>query len=177
MVTARELIVEAERRGARFEVIGDRLRAMPKDAIDAELYRAIGTRKAEVVDELRRREQSTINPARRAIPRPESPALSGHGVMCAVCRRLAQCYQDAAGLNVCPGCAEWWIAGCARFTVLDAAHEASQVRGACLACGASWELHGQPDSEQWRRARDLDDVELLSVRFVVAAATAIARGA
>lgn len=90
-VTARDLIAEAERRGARFEVIGDRLRAGPKYTIDAELYRAIGERKVEVIDELRRRGEAVVA-AQRLLRLGQWPPVVGTcafhiGVPGAVCRR------------------------------------------------------------------------------------------
>lgn len=56
MVTARELIAEAERRGARFEVVGDTLKSAPRSALDDDLRRLIGEHKAAVIAELQRRE-------------------------------------------------------------------------------------------------------------------------
>jgi hypothetical protein len=42
--------------------------------------------------------------------------------------------------------AEWRLAGCPPFTVLERAGEPGEARyGACLACGAGCELHGSPD--------------------------------
>jgi hypothetical protein len=73
--------------------------------------------------------------------------------------------------------AEWRIEGCSRFTVLDGADEAAEARfGACLSCGASIELHGSPTPSEWRQVADLDDVQLVAVRYVIAAAAAIVRG-
>jgi hypothetical protein len=56
MVSASELVDEAERRGARFRVIGDRLEGTPATAFDAKLDRAIGEQKAEVIALLRERD-------------------------------------------------------------------------------------------------------------------------
>jgi hypothetical protein len=61
-VTARDLIAEAEGRGVRFEVVGERLRATPRSAIDAALYDAIGAHKAEVLRELRHRDVQVAPP-------------------------------------------------------------------------------------------------------------------
>ena len=73
---------------------------------------------------------------------------------------------------------EWRVEGCPRFTILAGADEAEAARGGCcVACGASIELHGSTASPEWRRVDDLDDVELVAVRYVLASATAIARGA
>jgi hypothetical protein len=55
MVSARSLLAEAERRGSRFRIIGDRLEAAPRLA-DRSLYAAIGEHKAEIVALLRERQ-------------------------------------------------------------------------------------------------------------------------
>ena len=64
--------------------------------------------------------------------------------------------------------AEWRVAGCSAFTVLERADEAAEARyGACLGCGGSLELHGSPiASERWR-VTSLDDVAIAAVRFVL----------
>jgi hypothetical protein len=54
MVSPRDLIAEAQRRGARFRVIGERLEATPASVFDAELDRAIGEHKAAIVVLLRK---------------------------------------------------------------------------------------------------------------------------
>jgi hypothetical protein len=56
MVTASALVSEAVRRGARFRVLGDRLEAEPARVFDSCLARQIGTRKREIIEEVRRRE-------------------------------------------------------------------------------------------------------------------------
>lgn len=74
--------------------------------------------------------------------------------------------------------AEWRVAGCAAFTVLERADKAAEARyGACLSCGASYLMHGSPASDVWRRVRACDDVRIVEVRFILAKAEAIARGA
>jgi hypothetical protein len=55
MVSARDLVDEAEGRGARFRVVGDRLEATPASAFDAKIDQAIGEHKAEIVALLRER--------------------------------------------------------------------------------------------------------------------------
>jgi hypothetical protein len=55
MVSARDLVAEAERYGARFRVVGERLEATPANAFDAKLDRAIGEQKAEIIALLRGR--------------------------------------------------------------------------------------------------------------------------
>jgi hypothetical protein len=73
---------------------------------------------------------------------------------------------------------EWRITGCARFTTLRDSDDAREARyGACLACGVSALMHGSPTPSAWRRVADLDDVELVATRFVLASAAAIAREA
>jgi hypothetical protein len=56
LVSAASLLAEAERRGARFRVRGDRLQATPANVFDDDLDRAIGQRKAEIIALLRERE-------------------------------------------------------------------------------------------------------------------------
>lgn len=56
MVSASELVDEAERCGARFRVIGDRIEGTPATAFDAKLDRVIGEQKAEVIALLRERD-------------------------------------------------------------------------------------------------------------------------
>lgn len=55
MVTASALVSQAERRGARFRVLGDRLEANPARVFDSRLAREIGNRKGEIIEEVRRR--------------------------------------------------------------------------------------------------------------------------
>ena len=55
MVTASALVSEAVRRGAQFQVIGDRLEARPARVFDSHLAREIGRRKGEIIEEVRRR--------------------------------------------------------------------------------------------------------------------------
>ncbi|MGB8910446.1 MAG: hypothetical protein WCC84_17010 [Candidatus Cybelea sp.] len=55
MVSARDVLAEAERRGARFRVVGDRLEATPRIG-DSSLHTAIGEWKSEIVALLRERE-------------------------------------------------------------------------------------------------------------------------
>lgn len=55
MVSVRDLVAEAQRRGARFRVIGERLEATPASVFDAKLDQAIGEHKAEIVALLRDR--------------------------------------------------------------------------------------------------------------------------
>jgi hypothetical protein len=56
MVSARDLVDEAERRGARFRVVGDRLEATPANVFDTKLDCAIGEQKAQIIALLRERE-------------------------------------------------------------------------------------------------------------------------
>lgn len=53
MVSAAQVIAEAERLGVRFEVSGERLRAIPGAAITPKLYEAIGQRKSAIIACLR----------------------------------------------------------------------------------------------------------------------------
>lgn len=62
MVSAREIIERVQRLGARFEIIGEKLRATPASAIDAKLRDEIGKYKGEVVSELLRRGQTAGRP-------------------------------------------------------------------------------------------------------------------
>jgi len=86
VVSAREIIERAQRRGAQFEVIGEKLRATPASAIDAALRDEIGRHKAEVIGELLRREhdharasttsttsRSDTLEAARVLPEPRWP--------------------------------------------------------------------------------------------------------
>lgn len=54
-MSVRDLVAEAQRRGARFRVIGERLEATPASVFDAKLDQAIGEHKAEIVALLRER--------------------------------------------------------------------------------------------------------------------------
>lgn len=90
---ALDLIAEAERRGARFEVVGNQLRAAPKSAIPPQLYTAIGVYRAEVVGELlRRQERARVAPAIAETARKamrELPSCLSHrgdpGATCLCC--------------------------------------------------------------------------------------------
>jgi hypothetical protein len=55
MVSARALVAEAKRRGARFRVVGERLEATPASVFDAELDKAIVEQKAAIIALLRER--------------------------------------------------------------------------------------------------------------------------
>ncbi len=62
MVSARDVLVEAERQGARFRVVGDRLEATPKVGNRA-LHDAIGRRKGEIIALLRERDSACATDA------------------------------------------------------------------------------------------------------------------
>ncbi len=55
MVSARDVLAEAERRGARFRVVGERLEATPRIG-DRDLHDAIGRQKGEIIAFLRERD-------------------------------------------------------------------------------------------------------------------------
>lgn len=55
MVSAREVLAEAERRGSRFRIVRDRLKATPR--IGRALHAAIGQHKAAIVVLLRERDR------------------------------------------------------------------------------------------------------------------------
>ena len=65
-----------------------------------------------------------------------------------------------------------WLVDHASFVVAREAEQHGEL-AACLACGGSWELHGRPLRAQWRVVDDIEAVELLAVRFVLARAQAI----
>lgn len=114
--------------------------------------------------------------AKTAIPH-DAYALTRHGVFCRTCQTINRGYPLPEGGYVCAVCAEWRIAGCAYFTLLDGADEAEAARtGCCLACGSSIQLHGSPSPLEWRRVASVEAVELAAVRFVLAKAVSIARG-
>ncbi len=90
MVTARAIIADVERRGVRFEVIGDRLRAMPKTAITPELSETIGALKPQIIDELRKRQALMVAAAllRQGRWPPTSAVCDFHcGKPETICRR------------------------------------------------------------------------------------------
>jgi hypothetical protein len=103
--------------------------------------------------------------------------LSPGAKWCQVCGSVDRARDDGRGGRTCCQCAEWRIDGCSRFTVLLVADEATEERhGACLACGASWELHARPDVASWRRITDLDNVQIVAIRYVLAVAREVALG-
>jgi hypothetical protein len=156
MVSASEIIAVAEARGARFEIVGTKLRAVPAAAISEELRIAIGQQKPAVIAELRRRE-------------------SRGGSLCTRCKRIGLVRLIDRVCRRCAADEEWRLDGCAHFTVLRYALDAREAAaGACLACGASHKLHGRPEPGQWRRVDDSQDVELVAVRYVLARAARIA---
>jgi hypothetical protein len=57
-VTSRDLIAEAEQRGAHFSVNGSRLEARPRGVFDPQLAEEIGKHKPEIIDVLQRREKA-----------------------------------------------------------------------------------------------------------------------
>jgi hypothetical protein len=63
MVTAPDLIVEAERRGACFRVLGERLEAAPARVFDSSLAAEVGRHKSEIVAILRECEGMTATDA------------------------------------------------------------------------------------------------------------------
>jgi len=105
MVTALDLIVEAERRGARFCVLGDRLEATPARVFDTALVTEIGKHKPEIVAVLLERSALTATDAVLAAQRllreglwpkvaPEDCRFFiGHGAD-AVCRRCGSSWDE-----------------------------------------------------------------------------------
>ena len=65
-----------------------------------------------------------------------------------------------------------WLVDHGSFVVAREAEQHGELT-ACVACGGSWELHGRPLRAQWRVVDDIEAVELLAVRFVLARAQAI----
>ena len=55
MATAHELVIEAERRGAHFRMIGERLEASPARVLDEQICDAIGRLKPQIMEVLRSR--------------------------------------------------------------------------------------------------------------------------
>ena len=190
MVTAHDLIAEVERRGARFAIVGETLKASPRSALDDDLRQLVGEHKSAIVSELRDRSQRAASLIEEARSGGLEISLDGSGLRVrhrtnanpngALIARLAEQkaaviaelqQQDVLAYGAERGLyeAEWRVAGCAAFTVLERADEAAEARyGACLSCGASIELHGSPDASKWRRVASLDDVEIVTVRFVLA---------
>lgn len=161
MVTARELLDEAERRGARFKVLGDRLTAAPAHCLTPTLVLEIGRHKANVISEIHRRD------VEQRVPRPSSRQK------CAFCKRIDICYNVTEG-SCCPSCAEWRTT-CSAFVVL-ASPTGDGRRGACLSCGGAWELHGAPHPDAWHLVGDAEAVALVEAQLVVASARAILTG-
>lgn len=159
MVSARELIEEAERQGARFRIVGDRLEAAPKSALSPALVSEIGKQNAEVLAELHRRAVTS-----------SIPKLTARGRLCMSCHRIDRCYELTDGA-VCPSCAEWRNT-CPAFVVLQSTTDNGK-KGACLSCGGAWELHGEPHRDQWRVVDDLEAVTLFKAQYVLASARAI----
>jgi len=180
------LIAEAHAAGLELKVEGaDGLRVCHRTnaSPDAALIARLGENKSAIITELRRQanllEYANAKPnlLPDVSPAVAIPTLSRRGIICRVCKKLDRCYTDPEGI-VCPGCAEWRVAGCSAFTALERADEAAEARyGACLSCGGSSELHGSPDASKWRLLASLDDVEIAAVRYVLASAGAIAREA
>lgn len=160
MVSARQILAEAERRGAHFSIVGERLEATPASAFDPILKETIATHKAEILAELRRR---SSNSSLRKLGR--------RGQVCNYCLRIEQCYSLDDGSLDCPTCAEWHVT-CPTFIVAKCAAEMGE-KVACISCGSSWELHGQPCRDQWRIVDDIESVALIEARFVVAKASAM----
>jgi hypothetical protein len=199
VVTAHDLIAEVERRGARFGIVGETLKASPRSALDDDLRRLIGEHKSAIVSELRDRSQRAASLIEEARNGGLEISLDGSGLRVrqrtnanpneALIARLAEHkaaviaelqQQDVLAYGAERGLyeAEWLVAGCSAFTALERADEAAEARyGACLSCGGSIELHGSPDASKWRRVASLDDVEIAAVRYVLASAGAIARDA
>ena len=181
-MTARALLERLTAEGVSVRLDGEDicLLTAPSRTIDTALVAELRAAKAEILAELRRRDPAAPMPAPvQRIP-PEAPTLSQRGVMCGVCLRVDRCYSDVGenGGFVCLGCAEWRVAGCSAFTVLERADEAAEAHyGACVSCGGSIELHGSPEASKWRRVVSDDDVEIVAVRYVLASADAIAREA
>ena len=99
------------------------------------------------------------------------------GTPCAGCAEEVPCV-PVGHVRLCGRCIECVLTGCARFSVLASSDEKiEEQRGICLACGAPWYMHGAPSRSEWRKVRDLEDVDLVAARYVLASATAIARGA
>lgn len=128
----------------------------------------------KTIAELREHKPALLAEMRR---RSAPAQLSLDGKRCTICGRIARAYDAGRGGWTCSRCAEWEIEGCVHFTVLDDADDVAEARfGACLSCGASYALHGNPDPASWRRLSNRDDVQFVEVRYVLAAATAIVRG-
>lgn len=189
MTSVDTILEDLKRRGATAKVTPlGKLRIEPGTALDATLLADLKAQRDAIIAELRRRESITLaerehvvaegRRADLAAPGPRSlRTMARRGVICQECRRLGLGYGIDRGPYVCPECDEWRVLGCAAFTVLKTCDAADEAQcGACLACGASWALHGRPEAGTWRRVTDLDDVCLVAVRYVLAAAKAIARG-
>jgi hypothetical protein len=178
-MTARELLEDLATRGATARVLpSGKLFVEPVKALDEALLASLKSQREEIIAELSRTAEPANAPRLKPnADKPEMIALTQHGVICRECRRLSRGYDPGDGF-VCPECSEWRVAGCKAFTVLESADEAIEAQyGACLACGSSIELHGRPTPSEWRRVASTDDVELAAVRFVLAVAGEIVRGA
>jgi hypothetical protein len=159
MVSARDLLAEAERRGARFRLVGNRLEASPAGAFDDSLIAAIGTLKGEIIAELCRR--------LRDDPETSRPAVD----VCGFCFRTDACLTTIDGTLVCPACAEWRVT-CPLFVVSLCAADVGE-KAACISCGASWEMHGSPPRDKWRVVDDVESVTLFEARLVLAKAASM----
>lgn len=100
MVSARELVEEAERRGGRFRVVGDRLEGTPATAFGLKLGRAISEQKAEIIALLRERDTTGSALFAQALLRqgrfpPEPPPCGFHcGRVGEHCRRCGASWAE-----------------------------------------------------------------------------------
>jgi|GEM_PF-6092894 len=162
MVNAKQVLAEAEKRGAHFSIVGERLKAEPASALDATLIASIAKLKPEIVAELRRRpiaaEATSLDPDQQVY-------------RCGFCMLIGFCYSLDDGTLVCPACAEWRVT-CPAFIISRAA-PGEKKKAACISCGGSWEVHGRPGPNEWRLVDDIEAVPLFEARFVLAKASEI----
>jgi hypothetical protein len=135
-LTAQRLLAEAEARGVRFRIIGDKLLAAPASVFDAALKEGVRLHKTAVMDELRRRAPTDDESERLAV-----------------------------------GCDNLRVT-CPRYVVADSALEFAE-KGACISCGGSWELHGEPPRNLWHVVDDVEAVLPIKIQYVLAKAIAI----
>lgn len=156
-MNAGALLDDLQRRGATASVTpAGKLRIEPAAVVDDALLRELREQRDAIVAELRQRLDLEAS-------RNEEPQCGDHLLTYAAKRGLYN--------------AEWRVAGCPAFTVLERADKLVEARyGLCLSCGAPWPMHGSPVPDEWRCVKHPDDVRIVAIRFVIALETAIAQG-
>lgn len=175
-MTARAILERAEELG--LELIlepEDRLRVRGAQQARRQLVPLLKEHKAAVLAELRRKTAPFQKGGAQCVTiTPDG--FSRTGRLCAACLRIMP-NRIVEGREFCEGCWEWRVS-CPTYTTLNDVDAGAEARtGACLSCSGSWDLHGRPERNGWRRVHDFDDLELLEIRYLIAKATAITREA